>query len=103
MRVQVVYDTLRPALPWLVRAFIGWVLLGALVPALPRAPLGAPQTVSTTKPQLCMHTRLIDEVEEWKIQHSLELVREMGAPTIVEFFPWAYIEGTKDRYDWTTA
>ena len=82
---------------------IAWVLLGALVPAQPRAPLGAPQTVETTKPQLCMHTRLIDEVEEWKIQHSLELIREMGAPTIVEFFPWAYIEGTEDRYDWTTA
>jgi polysaccharide biosynthesis protein PslG len=103
MRVQAVYATLRSILPWLVRAFVAWVLLGALVPAQPRAPLGAPQTVATTKPQLCMHTRLIDEVEEWKIQHSLELVREMGAPTIVEFFPWAYIEGTEDRYDWTTA
>ena len=40
-----------------------------------------------------MHTRLIDEVDEWKIQRSLRMVREMGAPTIVEFFPWAYIEG----------
>jgi len=57
-------------------------------------------TVETNVPQLCMHTRLIDEVEEWKIQRSLELVREMGAGTIVEFFPWAYIETGKGTYDW---
>ena len=50
-----------------------------------------------------MHTRLIDEVDEWKIQRSLELVREMGAGTIVEFFPWAYIEGSEDQYDWSSA
>lgn len=50
-----------------------------------------------------MHTRLIDEVYEWKIQRSLQLVREMGADTIVEFFPWAYVEGSRGRYDWASA
>jgi len=47
-----------------------------------------------------MHTRLTDEVEDWKIQRSLEMVREMGAPTIVDFLPWAYIEHAKEVYDW---
>lgn len=93
----------RPYIPWLIRGLIAWVLLAALVPAQPRAPLSADQTVETTKPMLCMHTRLIDEVDEWKIQRSLQIVREMGAPTIVEFFPWAYIEGSEDRYDWSSA
>lgn len=97
------YSTLRPYLPWLIRALVFCALLTALVPAQPRAPLGADQTVETTKPQVCMHTRLIDEVDEWKIQRSLQLVRELGAPTIVEFFPWAYIEGTEDQYDWSSA
>lgn len=85
---------------WFVRAFIAFAIFGALAPAPPRAPLGAPQTVETVEPHVCVHTRLIDEVDEWKIQHSLELVREMGANTIVEFFPWAYIEGSRDQYDW---
>jgi hypothetical protein len=94
---------LRRYLPWALRALVAWALLGTLVPAQPRAPLGADQTVQTNVPMLCMHTRLIDEVEEWKIQRSLELVREMGAGTVVEFFPWAYIEGSEDRYDWSSA
>ncbi len=97
------YSALRPYLPWLIRALVFGVLLTTLVPAQPRAPLGTDQTVETTKPMLCMHTRLIDEVDEWKIQRSLQLVRELGAPTIVEFFPWAYIEGTEDQYDWSSA
>jgi hypothetical protein len=86
-----------------LRALIGWLLIGALAPAQPRAPLGPDQTVETTKPQVCIHTRLIDEVEEWKIQRSLQIVREMGATSIVELFPWAYIEGSEDRYDWSSA
>lgn len=39
-----------------------------------------------------VHTRLTDEVEEWKVKRTLEMVREMGAGWIVEFFPWAYVE-----------
>ena len=48
-----------------------------------------------------IHTRLTDEVEEWKIKRSLELVREMGAGWIVEYFPWAYSEPDKGEYRWT--
>ena len=57
----------------------------------------------TTDPQTCVHTRLTDEVEEWKVQRTLQEARELGAPTIVEFFPWAYIESSEDRYDWAAA
>lgn len=86
---------------WGVRGAITVWLLNALVPASPRALLGPPQTVETQHPLVCVHTRLVEEVDEWKIQRSLQLVREMGADTIVEFFPWAYVEHTKDEYDWS--
>lgn len=87
---------------WLLRALIAWAVIVRLQPADPHAILGAPHTVDTQKPKLCVHTRLIDEVEEWKIQQSLQLVREMGANHIVEFFPWAYVEGQRGRYDWAS-
>lgn len=79
------------------------ICLSALRPAPARAPLGPPQTVETSHPQTCVHTRLIDEVDEWKVQRSLQEARELGAPTIVEFFPWAYIEAQQDQYDWANA
>src|SRR3954467_2079961 len=88
--------------PWLVRFIVLWLILGLISPALPRAPLEAQQTVETTKPMVCVHTRLIDEVYEWKIQRSLQLVREMGATTIVEFFPWAYAEPSRGQYSWSS-
>ncbi|MGC9356760.1 MAG: beta-galactosidase [Anaerolineae bacterium] len=62
--------------------------------------LEAPQTVHTRNPKVGVHTRLSDEVEAWKIQRTLAMVREMGAPWIVEYFPWAYIEPTEDEYRW---
>jgi hypothetical protein len=94
---------LRRQWAWLLRLLIAVWLLRLLAPPLPYAILDAPQTVVTQVPQLCVHTRLMDEVEEWKIQYTLRLVREMGAPTIVEFFPWAYIEGQRGNYDWHNA
>lgn len=62
--------------------------------------LGEPQQVQTTNPKVGVHTRLMDEVEAWKVQRTLTLVREMGASWIVEYFPWAYIENTPGEYDW---
>ncbi len=62
--------------------------------------VGEQQQVETTIPILGVHTRLTDEVETWKIQQSLSLVREMGAPWIVEFFPWAYAEPVQGEYAW---
>jgi hypothetical protein len=46
---------------------------------------------------------MTDEVETWKIQKNYELVREMGATYVVEFFPWAYIEPAKGEFDWQHA
>ncbi len=88
---------------WIVRLVLVAVLLMFLRPAQPRAILGPQQQVQTLQPLLCMHTRLIDEVEEWKIQRTLQMVREVGADTIVEFFPWAYIEQKEGAYNWTQA
>ena len=89
--------------PVVLRLVLATLLFNALQPAEPRATPQVQQTVVTTLPQLCVHTRLIDEVWEWKIQRSLQLVREMGADTIVEFFPWAYMETTPGRFDWNLA
>jgi polysaccharide biosynthesis protein PslG len=88
---------------WFLRVFVAAVVLGALAPAPPRAPLGEAQSVETEHPIVCAHTRLIDEVDEWKIQRSVQMVREMGATSIVEFFPWAYIESADDQFDWGSA
>ncbi len=85
---------------WLMRVWIAWAVLVQITPAGPRAPLDAPQTVQTVHPVVCVHTRLIDEVYEWVIQRSLQMVREMGADTIVEFFPWAYAEPAPGQYNW---
>jgi len=79
--------------------FIYW--LGAPPPIL--VTLGPAQTVSTVNPKMGVHTRLTDEVEEWKIKKTLEMVREMGTPWIVEYFPWGYIENEEGQYDWSHA
>lgn len=85
---------------WGLRVGIIALILTRIHPAEPRAVLGPPQTVAGEQPHVCLHTRLIDEVETWKIQESLRLVREMGADHVVEFFPWAYAEHTRGVYDW---
>lgn len=63
--------------------------------------LGPQQKVITINPKMGIHTRLTDEVEAWKIKHTLELVRQMGSPWIVEYFPWAYREPFPGFFDWT--
>ncbi len=78
-------------LPWL-----GWA-------PQPVVRMGKPQTVTTVNPKMGVHTRLTDEVEEWKVQRSLEMVREMGAPWIVEYFPWGYYEPEKGHFEWSHA
>ena len=65
--------------------------------------LGPQQVVQTINPKMGVHTRLTDEVEPWKIKQSLTMVREMGAPWIVEYFPWAYIEESPGRFNWAHA
>lgn len=86
---------------WIVRFLALIIFLSQITPPRLRVMLeNPPQTVSTNKPKVCVHTDLIHEPPESSIQMSLRLIREMGAPTIVEFFPWAYIERSPDVYDW---
>lgn len=85
---------------WIIAASLGATLLARSTP-LPTVALGPPQTVSTLNPKMGVHTRLTDEVEPWKIKYTLQLVREMGAPWIVEYFPWAYHERLPGFFDWS--
>lgn len=70
---------------------------------MPLVTIGPSQEVVTVNAKMGVHTRLTDEVEEWKIKRTLELVREMGASWIVEVFPWSYYESQKGRFDWAHA
>ncbi|MFZ1465973.1 MAG: hypothetical protein WAV60_18160, partial [Anaerolineae bacterium] len=79
------------------------VILVLAAPPQPLVVLGPPQTVHTVAPKMGMHTRLTDEVEPWKIKRTLQMVREMGAPWVVEYFPWAYHEPAPGRFDWAHA
>jgi hypothetical protein len=84
----------------LARVLLLVILLRLLLPAPLLITPGPPQVVFSEHPLVGVHTRLTDEVEEWKIKRSLQLVREMGASWIVEFFPWAYYQGSDGDIAW---
>ena len=83
-----------------VRLLIVLGLITLLQPPPLLISIGPQREVDTRHPIVGVHTRLTDEVEEWKIQRTLQLVREMGAPWIVEFFPWAYYQGENGEIAW---
>ena len=86
------------------RSVLRLQLLITLISLMQPAPLlivpGPPQTVHTSHAIVGVHTRLTDEVEEWKIQRSLEMVRQMGSPWIVQLFPWAYYHPADGGIAW---
>lgn len=84
----------------LVLLLLVTVLGGALRLAPAGLQLGPQQQVRTRQPLAGVHTRFTDEVEAWKIQRGLTMVRDMGATWVVEFFPWAYAESAPGQYDW---
>ncbi len=87
--------------PLIWRGLIFLIILWFVIrPAPIIVTLGPPQKVVTINPKMGVHTRLTDEVEEWKIKRTLQMVREMGAPWIVEYFPWGYYEPKKGVYSW---
>lgn len=96
--LKTIAKRLRPAI--LARILALLFLLTLLRPAPILITFGAPQTVHTNHPVTGVHTRLTDEVEEWKIQRTLQMVREMGAPWIVELFPWAYYHAADGGFAW---
>ncbi len=94
----------RPSLyPLALTVAVLGLLIVCLPPPQPLVSIGPQQTVVTDYPKIGVHTRLTDEVEEWKIQRTLQMVREMGASWIVEYFPWAYSEPRKGQYNFEHA
>lgn len=85
----------------------GFIALAWLVLQVQPAPLlvtpGPQQTVQTRNPLAGVHTRYVDEADAWKIQRGMTMQREMGAPWMVELFPWAYYEPRKGQFDWASA
>ena len=96
-------DFRRQLRAWALRLLVAGAVISLLRPPASRAPLMEQQTAATTKPHVCVHTLLENEVHEWKIQRSLALTREMGAAAIVQFFPWAYFEPQDGHYTWQQA
>ncbi len=84
-------------------AALALLVLVAGAPLQPLVALGPQQVVRTINPKMGIHTRLTDEVEPWKVKRTLEMVREMGAGWIVEYFPWAYHEPSPGSFDWSHA
>ncbi len=84
----------------LVAGLTGWILTRMNRNV---APLGPQRTVQTTNPKAGVHTRLDNEVEAWKIKKTLEMARELGTPWIVEYFPWAYSEPRKGKFNFEHA
>jgi len=91
---------LRPSFGAGLRLLGVVIILGLLQPAPPLISFGPRVEVVTNQPILGVHTRLTDEVEEWKIQRTMQMVREMGASWIVEFFPWAYYQANDGSIAW---
>jgi hypothetical protein len=78
-------------------------LLAVQWPGGPLITIGPQQTVITNNPKVGVHTRLTDEAAPWKIDRTLQMVHDMGAPWIVEFFPWAYLEPDQGSFAWDHA
>ncbi len=97
-RVLVVFSRVKRFLPLLLILvlILHFLLADTWRPLI----LGPPRNVVSINPKMGVHTRLTDEVEPWKILRSLEMVREMGASWIVEYFPWGYYEPRRGRYVW---
>ncbi|MDO8671418.1 MAG: hypothetical protein Q7O66_08310 [Dehalococcoidia bacterium] len=91
---------ISPARPPVILVLLVFLALISYVPdpgVVVRLPL------ETSHPIVGVHTRLTEEVEGRKIDRALAMASDMGAAWVVEYFPWAYIETDKDRYDWTHA
>ena len=77
----------------LICAMVGWLALVQVqaqrVPAALNLP--AQQSVQTLHPTVGVHTRLNGQ-DEATIERTLRQVREMGATTIVDLFPWAWVQ-----------
>ena len=68
----------------------------------PDAPVPTTRSVQTTISKAGVHTRLSGIADQTYLTGQLDLVHELGAPWIVELFPWAYAQPRSAYgYDWT--
>lgn len=91
-----------PLLILLVLGLAGQLLWGSWR-ATPGPPAGTPTpapAIQTNEPKLGMHTRLSLWGDTPTIDRTLTMVREMGAPWVVEYFPWLYLEPRPGEYNW---
>ena len=96
--VRLVCSLLARGLPIVVA--VGGIAVVAAASTWRPLVLGPPQQVDSVNPKIGVHTRLTDEVEPWKILRTFEMVREMGASWVVEYFPWWYYEPSPGRFSW---
>lgn len=82
---------------WLVDAGAVWTAHHPPAAALP-----TPTQVETNYDKAAVHTRLSGVADDAYLDTQLTLVAEMGAPWIVELFPWAYAQPRSAYgYDWS--
>jgi GH35 family endo-1,4-beta-xylanase len=96
------HRSIRLNFVWRLLLLIVW-LTAVMWPGGPLITIGSQQTVVTNNPKVGVHTRLTDEAAPWKVERTLQMVRDMGAPWIVEFFPWAYLEPGHGSFAWEHA
>lgn len=76
-----------------------WQIISVRIPMPLQLP--APSSVSTSFTKAGVHTRLAGVGDEQFIGRQLDLVSQMGAPWVVELFPWAYAQPRSAYgYDW---
>lgn len=95
---------------WLVQRWALWLrivlviwIISLITPANARLPNERFGAVETKHPILCMHTRLDVEVTDLNVYRTLKMVRDVGAPTLVHLFYWAYLQPAENSFDWHSA
>lgn len=78
----------------------GWLAWGAGQRTRPAPAPVVRQTVVTNNPKLGMHTRLSLWGTQDVAKQTLTMVRQMGAPWVVEYFPWLYLEPQPGNFNW---
>jgi polysaccharide biosynthesis protein PslG len=99
------FDRPRPKIRSVPLLLVGLLLTIAAQIATPRIypppQLGPQQTVQTRNPKIGVHLRLAGSGDETQISSELAQVRDMGAPWVVDLFPWAYVQPRGPRaWDW---
>jgi hypothetical protein len=97
----------RPLATGLPALLVSLIALGHLAHALAFPQIETaetPRVVETLNPKIGVHTRLTDESSTERIVRTYRLVRQMGAPWVVEYIPWPYVQGSHpEQWDWRHA